>query len=191
MEIEYEATFANINKSKVREKLKIAGAVLERSEFIQKRVVFDLPNYNDKGRKWLRVRDEGNKVTLSLKEIKGNKIMDQKETCLIINNFNEAVSLLENIGCPKKAYQETKRELWKLDDVEITIDEWPFLEPFVEVEGQSEEEVKKVCQKIGFDWSEAKFCTVDTLYQEKYLIPGEKVNKEIPLLVFDMQNPFL
>ncbi len=34
IQIEYEATFTNINKDKMRKRLKDAGAHLERSEFL-------------------------------------------------------------------------------------------------------------------------------------------------------------
>ena len=191
MQVEYEATFPNIDKKEIREQLKGAGAILVRPEYLQKRVPFYLPGRKNSDSTWLRVRDEGDKITLSLKIIDGNKIEDQKELCLEINNFDEAVKLLETIGCEKKSYQESKRELWKLDNVEITIDEWPFLEPYVEVEGKSEEEVKKVSEKIGFDWNKAKFCAVGTLIAEKYGITEEQVNDRTPKIVFDMENPYL
>ena len=37
--------------------------------------------------------------------------------------MEKARELLNTLGCQERAYQETKRELWKLDGVEITIDE--------------------------------------------------------------------
>jgi len=43
MEIEYEATFPDIKKEEVRGRLTKARAKLIRSEFLQKRVVFKLP----------------------------------------------------------------------------------------------------------------------------------------------------
>lgn len=43
MEIEYEATFPNIDKDEVRTKLRNSGAVLKRPEYLQRRVVFSLP----------------------------------------------------------------------------------------------------------------------------------------------------
>lgn len=190
MDVEYEATFLNINKDGMRERLKKAGALLVRSEYVQKRIPFHLPKEKRSLGKWLRVRDEGNKITLSLKIIDGEKIEDQKELCLEVDNFDNAVQLLELIGCEPKSYQETKRELWKLDNVEITIDEWPFLEPFVEVEGKGEEEVKRVSEKIGFNYSDALFCAVGKLYQLKYGIDPDEINL-LEKLVFDMKNPFL
>ena len=44
MDIEYEATFVNINKDEIRKRLKNSGAKLIKPEFLQKRVVFYTPN---------------------------------------------------------------------------------------------------------------------------------------------------
>ena len=44
MEIEYEATFTNINKGEMKKMLKKVGAKLIKSEFLMKRVVFFPPN---------------------------------------------------------------------------------------------------------------------------------------------------
>jgi adenylate cyclase class 2 len=190
MQIEYEATFTNINKAEIRGKLEAAGARLLKPEFFQKRIVFSLPEGHEIKGGWLRVRDEGDKITMSLKIIDGEKIEDQKEICLGISDFGLAVNFLKTIGCRQKAYQESKRELWTLNGVEITIDEWPFLEPFVEIEAQTEVEVKETSRALGFDYSQALFCSVDTLYSAKYGVPKEVINNEISEILFDMKNPF-
>ena len=41
MKVEYEATFTDIDKESTRTKLKDAGAILGRPEFLQKRVTFN------------------------------------------------------------------------------------------------------------------------------------------------------
>lgn len=191
MFIEYEATFTNISKDKVRKKLETAGAKLIKPEFLQKRTTFSLPAGNEIRGGWVRVRDEGDKITMSLKIIDGNRIQDQKEICIKVDSFQNACELLRTIGCVEKAFQETKRELWKLDEVEITIDEWPFLEPFVEIESTSEEAVKKIATKLGFEWDKAKFCAVGTIYSEKYKISEDVINNHTPKIVFEMSNPFV
>lgn len=190
MNIEYEATFLNIEKDDIRERLKSAGAVLVRPEYLQRRIPFWLPNKENAENSWLRVRDEGDKVTLSLKTIDGENIENQKELCLEVNSFDDAVELLESIGCGRKSYQETKRELWTLDGVEVTIDEWPFLDPFVEVEGKDDAAVRRASEKIGFDYGTALFCSVGNLYVQKYGIHPDKINT-LEKLVFDMPNPFV
>jgi len=82
--------------------------------------------------------------------------------------------------------------LWKIiDGLEITIDEWPFLEPFVEIEGDSEESVKNVAEKLGFNYKDALFCSIDTLYSKKYNLSENVINNRTPKIVFDMKNPFI
>ncbi len=173
MNIEYEATFTNVNKDEMRKHLRHAGAELIRPEYLQKRIPFYLPKEKRSKDAWLRVRDDGDKITLGLKVIDGDKIENQKELCLEINNFDDAVELLKTIGCEPKSYQETRRELWRLNGVDITIDEWPFLEPFVEVEGNSEQAVKEVSEKLGFNYADALFCAVGKLYKMKYGGPSQ------------------
>ncbi len=190
MKIEYEATFTNVEKDEIRKLLTGLGARLIKPEFLQKRVVFDMPKGHDIEGGWLRVRDEGDIVTMSLKIVDGDKIENQREIFLKISDFREGEELLNMIGCQKRSYQETKRELWKLDGVEIMIDEWPFLDPFVEIEGNSEYDVKIVSEKMGFQWSKALFCAVGKIYELKYGIKERAINR-IPKIIFDMENPFI
>lgn len=190
MDIEYEAKFLNIEKDEMRQRLEKAGAKLVRPEYMQRRIPFHLPKEKQNKNSWLRVRDEGDKITLSLKIIDGEGIEGQKEICLEVDNFDNSVKLLEAIGCESKSYQETKRELWKLDDAEVTIDEWPFLEPFIEIESSSEDSVKKVAEKLGFNYADGIFGGVGKLYKMKYGIHPDEVNN-LPKIVFDMGNPFI
>lgn len=190
MKIEYEATFINIDKEKIRKKLKEVGAKLVRPEFLQKRVVFNPPKGHEIKGGWLRVRDEIDKITMSLKVVDGNKIDNQKEICLEVDAFQKAELLLTAIGCEKKAYQENKREIWEINGVEICIDEWPFLEPFVEIEGKSEKTVKRIAKKLGFNYRDALFCAVDLLYNKKYGVSYAVINK-ITKITFESQNPFI
>ena len=94
------------------------------------------------------------------------------------------------LGLEEQAYQESRREKWDLKGVEVVIDEWPWLEPFVEVEGESEEAVREVSMILGFNWDEALFDSVDEQYSRKYGVNKSVVNKEIPRFVFGEPNPF-
>jgi adenylate cyclase class 2 len=192
MDIEYEATFTNINKDEMRARLKKADAVLIYPEFLQKRIVFNLPAGHEVKGGWLRVREEqGSKVTMSLKVVDGGRIEDQKEICLQVDNFSKAENFLSHIGCERKAYQESKREKWELDGAEVTLDEWPFLEPFIEIEAGSEEKVKQASSLLGLDYQQALFCSIDTLYSLKYSLSLEVINNKTPEIIFGSNNPFV
>lgn len=191
MEVEYEATFPNIDKEYIRKKLKEAGAVLIRPEFLQKRIVFNLPKGHEIKGGWLRVRDEEGKTTMTLKVIDGERITSQKEICLSVDSFKKTREFLKSIGCLERAYQENKREIWKLEGAEITIDEWPFLEPFIEIEGKSEVGVISTAKRLGLNYNNALFCSVDVLYAKKYNISEDVVNNQTPKIIFEGENPFL
>ncbi len=53
MNIEYEATFLNINKNDIRKCLIKNGAKCKKEEFLQKRYIFNLPHDNSVGQ-WVR-----------------------------------------------------------------------------------------------------------------------------------------
>lgn len=191
MDIEFEATYLDISKDEIRKTLKKSGGVLKKSEFMQRRIVFSLPSGHEIKGGWLRVRDEGGKTTLTLKVVDGDNIEGQKEVLLGIDSLEKADQLLQLIGCKRNAYQESKREIWEIDGVEVTIDEWPFLEPYIEIEGKSKDEVIKISNKLGYDFKDALFCSVDKIYSLKYGISEEIINKQTPELTFTMKNPFI
>ena len=190
MDIEYEATFVNIDKDETRDKLEKAGAKLIRPEFLQKRTVFHLSKGCKIKNGWIRARDEGDKITITLKVVDGVKIHNQKEINLEVNDFARANQFLAALGCKEKAYQENKRELWELGGVEIMLDEWPFLEPILEIEGKSEKAVKSVCKKLKLDYSKALFCAIGAVYSRKYGISEHMINYKTPKIIFKMKNPF-
>jgi len=190
MQIEYEATFMDINKDEMRRKLEGNGAELVKKEFLQKRIVFDLPKGHEIEGGWLRLRDEGDKITMTLKVIGGNRIEEQKETLLEVDSFEKGLEFLLLIGCKRRSYQENRREVWKLGTTEIMLDEWPFLEPLAEIEGLSEADVKEMAEKLGFDYAKARFCSISEIYNEKYQ-PKERFDiSDLEEFTFSIRDPF-
>ncbi len=127
---------------------------------------------------------------MSLKIIGSEKIENQKEFRFVVKDFDEALEFLELIGSKKKSFQEKNREIWILDECEVVIDEWPFLEPLIEVEGPSESAVIKSVEKLGYDYSKTRVCSTSVLYAEKYGVSEKEVNDQTPVLTFSMSNPF-
>lgn len=193
MTTEYEATFVNIEREAFVEALKGTGATLTHPEAMQRRVTLELPVEKRDANTWLRVRDEGDSITtLTLKSVDGKTITGQKEILVKVDDFDGTVALLESIGCEKKSFQESKRELWKLDGVDITIDTWPFLDPYVEVEGPSEAAVKDTVEKLGLNYDEAIFDTVNEIYKRKYGKTLDELDKEVLRnFTFTIPNPFI
>ena len=194
MNTEFEATFTDINKDNLRKRLKDIGADLVTKERLMRRWTLDFEHPKEDYHRWARVRDEGDQVTTTFKQHAIDKskvgIERQKEIEVVVDDFEAATKLLEAVGCERDMYQESKREEWQKDGVEIVIDTWPHLEPFVEIEDSSESAVKKIAQELNFDWDNALFSATGALYKQKYgALPSEAEGVE--KLTFGSDNPFV
>ena len=185
MNNEIEAQFLDIDKSAIRKQLKAIGAKLIKPEILMRRTVFFTGEHS-----FARVRDEGDKIVMTYKNVSDDhSILGTKEVNVTVNDYDDAILFLQGCGLPIKARQETKRELWKLDDVEICIDTWPWIPTFIEIEGPSEQLVWDTSAKLGLDKKQAKFGSVDTTYQHYYGIDTDVVNLHTPEILFDMEPP--
>lgn len=174
METEIEAKFLDIDKENVRKKLEEVGAKLIHPERLMRRKVFEHPT--EKQNDWIRVRDEGDKITLSYKRLIDRTLHGTKEISVDVSDFDKTCGILENAKLKFVAYQETKREKWQLGNTEITIDTWPWVPPFIEIEAPTENEVKGVTQKLGFDWKNAEHGSVETVYIKHFDVTEEEID---------------
>ena len=190
MNNEIEAQFLDIDKDKMREKLKAVGAECKKPEVLMRRTVFYTGEHS-----FARVRDEGaGKIVMTYKNVfDDNSILGTKEVNVTIDDYENGILLLKSCGLKVKAEQESYREKWVLDlgegEVEICIDTWPWIPTFIEIEGPSEKQVWEVAEKLGFDKSQAKFGSVDTTYQYYYGVDTDTVNLHTPEILFDMDPP--
>ncbi len=185
MKNEIEAQFLDIDKDDIRSKLKKIGAELDKPEVLMRRVVFYTGEHS-----FARVRDEGNKIVMTYKNVgDDHSILGTKEVNIEVNDYEDAILFLKGCGLKIKACQETKREIWRFGEVEICIDTWPWLPTFMEVEGPTEELVWKTADKLGFKKTQAKFGSVDTTYRHYYGVNPDVINLHTPEILFDMEPP--
>jgi adenylate cyclase, class 2 len=191
MKTEIEAKFLNVDFDEIRTKLTDLGASLEQPMRLMRRAIVDLPNPSPGSFAFLRVRDEGDKVTMTYKQFDDENlaVTGAQEIEVIVSDFEKTVQLLEHSGLKYKSYQETKRETWCLDDVEIVLDEWPWLNPYIEIEGISEQHIKETARQLGFEWKDAVFGAAPQAYEVQYPhgSPRELIN--IPRVAFDEPIP--
>lgn len=177
METEIEAKFLDVDPDAIRRTLASVGARQEHPEIFMKRKNFDYPNSRlEKIGGWVRVRDEGARITLSYKQLNDRTLHGTKEVSVTVDSFEKTCQLLEAVGLVAKAYQETKREKWVLGNAEVTIDTWPWIPPFVEIEAPSEGELKEAVATLGFSWDAALHGSVETAYQKYYDVTEAEVD---------------
>jgi adenylate cyclase class 2 len=171
MDIEYEVSILEVNVKELEEKLVELGAI-KSGDFLQRRYIYDfnpvLPT------KWIRLRTNGIKSTLTIKDLQDKSIVGgMKELEIVVSDFDKTNDILKELGYNHRAYQENKRTIYNLDDVEFDIDTWPMIPTYVEIEGPSEEKVLEIVEKLGYDKKDIVTLGVVGIYREKYNIDCE------------------
>lgn len=169
---EKEAKFLDIDAKKIEKKLIEIGAE-KMFQKTYKRIVFDYPDLRmDKKGAWVRLRDEGEKITLTYKQRIGMKSRDgeendksMKEIEVEVNDFNKTAVILRKIGLADKFYMENKRIRYVLDDIEFDIDFWPKLKPYLEIEAPTWGKVNKGIRLLGLDPKDKKIFSTAQVYR--------------------------
>lgn len=193
MQTEIEVKFVDVDIEAIRERLTECGATLEQPMRLMRRVVIEQPEHRAE-HSFIRVRDEGNKTTLTFKR---RKTMDlakdahnTQELEVVVSSFDDTVKIFTEAGWPPVSYQESKRETWQLGDAEVVIDVWPWINPYIEIEAHTEEAVRSVADKLGFAWSDAFYGRIEHVYRLQYDIdPGFQGPIDLERLTFDMEIP--
>ena len=190
MDTEFEVKFYPVNKDNLRSRLKKSGATLLLPERKMRRVIYDGMFHQEFSCDFVRVRDEGGKVTMSAKtHSQSGKITDQKETEVEVNDYDKTIQILTSMGLSPDRYQETLRETWELDGCKVDIDTWPGMDPYCEVESFSEAQVKKVSEKLGFAWEDHIISNPPDMAADLYQLDVKEILKKFANLTFE-NNPF-
>jgi adenylate cyclase class 2 len=145
--IEHEAKILDIDpEAMARLILQEGGRLL--GDKLMRRYVYDITPGDES--KWIRLRDTGSEVTLAVKHITSDAIDGTHEVEVTVDDFESTNELLAVMGFQPKSYQENKRTSFVLDGVELEIDSWPLIPPYMEIEGKSREDVVRVAALLGY-----------------------------------------
>lgn len=195
MKEEIEVKFLEIDHDELRKKLVVAGADLKHKMRQMQRAVIDYPDTrlqkgSDAAWAWVRVRDEGDKVTCTYKHISADGHDTAHEIEIIVSSYPDTIAIFEAIGLKVHTEQATRRETWQMDDVEIVLDEWPWVPPFIEIEGPSTDAIRSVAKAIGLDWETAFIGNGDRVYRKYFHKMTEKESiSDLSSLTFDGEMP--
>lgn len=179
MHTEYEVRVLDINKDNLIKKLEELGAT-KIADFEYKRRVFNFNPPTDT--KWIRLRTDGNKTTLTIKKLESLEIDGTKEMEIEVSSFEETNRILEELGYKAHTYQQNRRTRYVLNDVELDIDTWPYIPTYLEIEGKDEKSVKDMIKLLDVDESKVTSIDVQSVFKEFYKIDI----KEAPIVSFDI-----
>lgn len=168
---EFEVKYLDIDPAEIEQKLVMLGAekVFDR---IYRVKTLDYPDLrlNDEAA-WVRLRDEGDKITLTFKQRIGSGSSDgrkndegMKEIEVVVSDFEKTTQILYSVGLTDKFNEEKRRIRYMLDDIEFDIDYMPALKPYLEIEADSMDEVEKGIELLGLDPNEKKICSAFQVY---------------------------
>lgn len=189
--VEIEAKFYPVDAEAIRATLKANGAALTHPERTMRRVLYRKTENPGIGGDYLRVRDEGDVVRISLKihAREGGNISDQREIDVVTDDYERSLALMDALGFVRTNEQENRRETWRLGGGEITIDFWPGLAPYVEIEAATEPELELMAGLLGLRWDERRVGSVAYLYAEAYGMDHDKAMELLEHCTFE-ENPF-
>ncbi len=144
--IEIETKIDGIDTKETAKILKKIGAKLVGRKLFR-RWIFNLEEKSG-GDRFIRLRTDGKKTTLTYKHRLGSTLANTEEIETEVKDFDAAAKILSSL-IPEPLYQENKRTTYSLDGVEITIDEWPKLPPIMEIEADSEARIRETINRLG------------------------------------------
>lgn len=175
MNLEIEATFIEVNKEEIRQKLAKLGGKLIQSETLMRRIVFSLNNKHT----FARVRDEGNRITLTYKNHLNDTLTGTEEINVEVSNYEDTIAILKACGLRAKSDEDSYRETWELNDVEITIDTWPWIPTYIEIEGPTAEAVADAAAQLGYNIKDGIIGSVDEVYKLYYDVTSDLINEQL------------
>lgn len=162
MKTEIEARLLDVDVKQFIKKLEQNNAT-KVGDWLQSRNCYDFTPVRENS--WIRLRKEGDKTTLTIKEVKSSKIDGTKECEIEVSDFATTDELLNRLGYFARSFQENRRIRYVLDSVEIDIDFWPFIPTYVEFEAPNEESIKSLCNKLEIDYSKLTSIDVTNIYK--------------------------
>jgi len=119
----------------------------------------------------MRLRTQKDKTKLSYKYHESHAVDGTEEIEFEVSDKEKAEQLLNKLGFVAYRHQEKKRHTLLLNGVTFDIDTWPRIPTYVELEGESEEDLKKAAAAVGLDWNNAVLKNPRAVIEENYKIP--------------------
>lgn len=138
-----------------------------------------IDKYGVNPNKWIRLRANSDKIELTVKHITAckelvNGVMQYginaiNEYEVKVSSFEKTNEVLNSLGFYHRNYQEKKRTVYvhPEHELEIVIDTWPMIPPYMEIEGAEVEEIMAFTKLLGFDAEDVLICNTSDVY-EKY-----------------------
>ncbi|MCA9496254.1 MAG: class IV adenylate cyclase [Nanoarchaeota archaeon] len=167
---EIELKFLNINVEEIKTKIENLGAVLkynsqtESYPFLAKGF-----HSSDSNMKYLRIRKINEDIQITYKDpAKKSDMTIREEIEIKVDNYENAILLLEKLGFEKGKVFRKHRMHYDLGDIHFELDTLENIPTYLEIETKTELEMKNICSKLGLDISNGKKGTIVEILPEMF-----------------------
>jgi len=139
--LEIEVKFLISDLQAIRSRILAVGAILERKRVFEGNILFDtIDRRLETAGNLLRVRvDDRQRMTFKVETLFPDEVVKVREEMEIeVSDFDICARILQRLGYHPVWEYEKYRETFRLDQVEIVVDELPYGN-FIEIEGPKEE----------------------------------------------------
>ncbi len=167
---EVELKFLKIKVEEIKKKLNEIGAQLkyeaqtEMYPFLAKGF-----SSSDSNMQYLRIRKINDDVTITYKDpAKKSDMTAREEIEIKVNDYKQAIKLIEKLGFKKGKIFKKKRAHYELGNIHFELDTLENIQTYLEVETQSEEDMKQICKKLDLDITQGKKGTIVEILPEMF-----------------------
>lgn len=125
---------------------------------------------NENFSKWIRLRQTDDETTITIKKIISNKgkykLDAVNELEFNVPSIEAGKEFLEDLGYFFARHQIKMRIAYDYKNTEIVIDKWPKLEPYIEIEGPTKEEIEEAVLMFGYNLEDAVVMNTDDVYNK-------------------------
>ncbi len=167
---EIELKFLNINIEEIKEKLNKLWAILKYDNTIESHsFLADGFHWADSNMKFLRVRKNSDDVRITYKDpTKQWHMTNRQEIEIKVDDFNTAISLLEKLNFKKDDIFIKHRIHYELWNIHFELDTVPGIPTYLEIETQSENDMKEICIKLWLDILDGKKWSIFEILPKKF-----------------------
>lgn len=181
--LEVEVKFFVVDLEAVRKRLLDVGAEIVRPRVYERNVRFDTAdNALLKVEQLLRLRQD-TAVILTFKSPsefdQGSEAKVREEIEVEVDQFDRMAAILERLGFEPKQMYEKYREAYRLNDLEIVLDEMPYGN-FIELEG-NEKAIKETAEQLNLNWQErilSNYLAIMGVMADHYNLPFQDISFE-------------
>ena len=169
---EIEVRFLEIDEKALKARLLDLGAKDLGEDLLKDDLYYHTDKeFDNNHKRFCRVRHSKSGITFTFKHFQSHSATGTKEVEFKIEDEESLGAFLVEMGWERVRRNEVQLHKFILRSVLFDFKIWPTVPTAVELEGESEEDLKTAAKKVGLDWNKVELRPPPVVLEEVYKIP--------------------